>query len=84
MYVEKLKPQCISCLKSKHLGSYPDNFSEKQKKDYMKGVMKAMLSLVLGEDCDTAAVTNDNCNVAVFSWNGKKWSLLAWNYAGWL
>ena len=48
------------------------------------GVMNAMLSLVLGEDCDTAAVTNDNCNVAVFSWNGKKWSLLAWNYAGWL
>lgn len=39
MYLEKLKPQCISCLKSKHLTA-PDNFSEEQKQAYTQGILE--------------------------------------------
>ena len=39
MYVEKLKPQCISCLKSKHLTA-PDSFSQEQKQAYTQGILK--------------------------------------------
>ncbi len=40
MYVEKLKPQCISCLKTKHLNSAPDSFSEEQKREYRQGILR--------------------------------------------
>ena len=39
MYVEKLKPQCISCLKSKHLTA-PDRFSQEQKQAYTEGILR--------------------------------------------
>ena len=43
------------------------------------GVMKAMLRLVLG-DCNTAAVENGNCNIAVFEYKKGTWLLSCWNY----
>ena len=43
------------------------------------GVMKAMLRVVLGE-CNTAAVENGNCNIAVFEFKKDKWQLLSWSY----
>lgn len=51
MYVEKLKPQCISCLINKHLGSAPDSFCEKQKRDYMQGILK----IIGNADADMSA-----------------------------
>ena len=39
MYLEKLKPQCISCLKSKHLTA-PDSFSQEQKQAYTEGILR--------------------------------------------
>lgn len=57
---------------------------EKDPCDYVaafchNGVMKAMLRLVLG-DCDTAAVENGNCNIAVFEYKNGAWRLLSWSY----
>ena len=43
------------------------------------GVMKAMLRIVMGE-CNTAAIENGNCNIAVFEYKKDRWNLLCWNY----
>ncbi len=43
------------------------------------GVMKCMLRLILG-DCNTAAVENGNCNIAVFEYKNGTWKLLSWSY----
>ncbi len=40
MKVERLTPQCISCLLNKHLNTFPTNFSDAQKTKYMQGVLK--------------------------------------------
>jgi len=46
------------------------------------GIMKCMMRLVLGADCDCSAMKSPNCSIHVFGFDGKKWSLLAWNYMG--
>ena len=43
------------------------------------GTMKCMMRLVLGPH-NTAAIENDNCNIAVFEYKNNAWSLLCWNY----
>lgn len=42
MYVDKIKPQCISCLIEKHLNSAPLHFSENEKAKYMQGILKIL------------------------------------------
>lgn len=40
MRVERLTPQCISCLLNKHLNTFPSSFSSLEKSKYMQGVLK--------------------------------------------
>ena len=40
MKVERLNPECISCLLNKHLSSAPDEFSKAKKVEYMQGILK--------------------------------------------
>ncbi len=40
MAVERLNPQCISCLLNKHLKNIPDTFSSSQKTEYMQSILK--------------------------------------------
>ena len=40
MKVERLNPECISCLLNKHLSSAPDVFSKAKKVEYMQGILK--------------------------------------------
>ncbi len=40
MRVERLTPQCISCLLNKHLNTFPSSFSSLKKSQYMQGVLK--------------------------------------------
>lgn len=40
MRVERLTPQCISCLINKHLNTFPSSFSSLEKSKYMQGVLK--------------------------------------------
>lgn len=46
------------------------------------GFMKAVVRQVLGEHTDTTTLPNENCNIAVFKFDGKKWTLPVWNLAG--
>ena len=46
------------------------------------GTMKTMVSLVLDTQYRTTGLQSTNCNVAVFRFDGKNWSLAAWNLAG--
>lgn len=46
------------------------------------GFMKAVVRQVLGRDCNTVALSNGNCNIAVLNFDGNKWSLSVWNLAG--
>jgi probable phosphoglycerate mutase len=46
------------------------------------GLMRSMLSIVLGAGTNVDAVANGNCNVAVFRFDGKRWILVAWNLMG--
>ena len=40
MKMERLNPQCITCLLNKHLTDFPENFSSSQKTEYMQGILK--------------------------------------------
>lgn len=40
MSVERLNPQCISCLLNKHLKNVPDSLSTTEKTKYMQGILK--------------------------------------------
>lgn len=40
MMVERLNLQCISCLLNKHLKDIPENFTDRQKTEYMQGVLR--------------------------------------------
>lgn len=46
------------------------------------GFMKAVVRQVLGEHTDTTTLPNGNCNIAVFKFDGRKWTLPVWNLAG--
>lgn len=46
------------------------------------GIMYCMMRIVLRADCDCYAMESSNCAIHVFNFDGKKWSLLAWNYMG--
>lgn len=46
------------------------------------GVMKTMLMLALGMDCQTSNLQSTNCNVAVFRFLNGRWVLSCWNLAG--
>lgn len=40
MNIERLNPQCISCLLNKHLKDIPNSFTSTQKTEYMQGILK--------------------------------------------
>jgi uncharacterized protein with ATP-grasp and redox domains len=42
MRVERLTPQCISCLLNKHLNTFLSSFSSVEKSQYMQGVLKIL------------------------------------------
>jgi broad specificity phosphatase PhoE len=43
------------------------------------GMMRCMMRQLLGDKVCVGALCNPNCNIAVFRWNGQRWSLAAWN-----
>lgn len=46
------------------------------------GTMKYALRLLLGPESNVAAIENQNCNIGVLRYDGQKWTLVCWNYAG--
>jgi len=44
------------------------------------GIMNCMMRIVLGTECNSTAMPSPNCAIHVFHFDGKNWSLLAWNY----
>lgn len=46
------------------------------------GLINGMLNIVLGGQANVSGAINGNCNVAVFRFDGKRWTMLAWNYMG--
>ncbi len=65
----KINSQCISCILDKHLNKYPENISEAQKLNYIKGVLKII------SECDNnisppeiiAKITEHKSNLFGFS-----------------
>ena len=45
-----------------------------------KGFILTILECVMGVPLDHAQLVCDNCAVQVLHFNGKQWSLFAWNY----
>ena len=48
MAVERLNPQCISCMLNKHLKNIPDTFSSSQKTEYMQSILKIIGNADIG------------------------------------
>ncbi len=48
MAVERLNPQCISCMLNKHLKNIPDTFSSSQKTEYIQSILKIIGNADIG------------------------------------